>query len=114
MTTTESVLGVLPVCRVVSLNPTQPQAANGEGCGGCVLGVLGLHVRARLREFISFGLLGEVFFSTRGLKKPYQPNTHYTDIGKALFLLGLFCVGCVLGWRFLCWVGVLTRESAHD
>jgi hypothetical protein len=78
MTTTESVLGVLPVCRVVSLNPTQPQATNGAGCGGCVLGVLGLRARARVYEFIFSGLVGDAFFLHARTETPNKPNTPYT------------------------------------
>lgn len=107
MTTTECVLGVLPVCRVVSLNPTQPQATNGAGCGGCVLGVLGLRARARVYEFIFSGLVGDAFFSPREDRNTQQTQHTLHSMIQSLVFIGFVlcwvCVGLgvfVLGWVF--------------
>lgn len=47
MSTPKSVSGVLGVCRVGLLNPTQPQAATDAGFRVGVLGVSGFRVRGR-------------------------------------------------------------------
>lgn len=57
--TPESVLGVLPVCRVDSHNPTQRQAAWLLAFRGAVLGVLGLsRPRACVCTLIVFKVSG--------------------------------------------------------
>ena len=51
------------------------------------------------------GLLAAVFFFYASTEKPNKPNTLNTNTFNALFLKGFKCVGFVLGWAFLCWVG---------
>lgn len=107
------VSGVLGLCRVVSGNPTQAEAAPFVGLRGGVSGVLGLASRARgCGQFFSLGLRGALFSYARA-EKLNKPNTPDTDISNALICKGFSCVGFVLGCLFLCWVRVL-GVVGHD
>lgn len=106
------VSGVLGLCRVVSGNPTQAEAAPGVGLRGCVSSVLGLASRARVCGQFCPGLSG-AFFSYARAEKPNKPNTHYTDSSNSLICKGFSCVGFVLGCLFLCWVLIL-GVVGHD
>ena len=105
MTTPASVLGVLGVCRVHSqtLHSAKPRVLRAAGylCKVCKVYA---HARAHT-EIPQIGRRNTAsLFSYARTQKPYQPYTPYTDALKALILLGLSCVGFVLGWLNLCWV----------
>ena len=108
MSTPASVLGVLAMCRVDSptLHSCKPR---GNWPAGGVCKVCKVYARARTHAHIFFTGLNHQqppFNSYARTENPYTPYTPYTDALKALFLLGLQCVGFVLGMGFLCWVGV--------
>lgn len=104
MTTANSVLGVLGVCRVGFGNSTRVEASNYAAfrvvCWVCWV----LH-RACACVMFLVRLLAAVFFSYASTEKPNKPNTPNTNTFNTLFLKGFKCVGFVLGWAFLCWVG---------
>lgn len=108
MTTSESVLGVLGVCRVdyETLHSGSPR---GYWAAVGVCKVCKVYARARTHaHYFPDGLKrpNEPFFSYARTENPYTPYTPCTGALKALYLLGLQCVGFVLGMGFLCWVGV--------
>ena len=108
MSAPASVLGVLPVCRLVSLKPTQLQPPVGVDSRSAVLGVLGLASRAC--ACASFCVRFSVIPGGRKKRyaragKPNKPDTLNTEREKSLIFRSFSCVGCVLGWLFLCWVG---------
>lgn len=111
------VLGVLGLCRVDYGNPTQVQALCGAGCG-VLCRVCWVYPRAQACAYLFSSATaaqdGGVFFSHARTENPNKPNTPNTDALKALILLGFKCVGCVLGWAFLCWVGSGEGEKGHD
>lgn len=114
--TPASVLGVLAVCWVYSptLHSCKPRSswaplALCKVCKVCV------RARACMKVFISNQTgIHKPFSLYARIKNPYTPYTPYTDALKALVLLGLLCVGFVLGWGFLCWVGSAEGEKGHD
>lgn len=111
------VLGVLWLCRVDSGNPTQVQALRGGGSGGlCWVCWVYPRAQAYAHSFhpTTAAQVGLWFFSHARTENPNKPNTPNTNAFKALFLLGFWCVGCVLGWAFLCWVGSGEGETGHD
>lgn len=103
-----SVLGVLGCCWVGIRKPTHIWPPKFVALRACVLGVLGLRTRARMR-----GVLSSVI--KQGKKpyaspvKPNTPNTLNTGSSKSLNLLGLERVGFVLALPNMCWV--LIREG---
>lgn len=99
------VSGVLGLCRVVSGNPTQAEAAPFVGLRGGVSGVLGLASRARMCAAFFSNDEGGRFISYARTEKPNKPNTPYTEALRVLIYKGFNCVGFVLGCLFLCWVG---------
>lgn len=111
------VLGVLGLCRVCSGNPTQAQALCGAGSGWpCWVCWVYPRAQACAHSFseVQASQAGDVLFPHARTENPNKPNTPDTDALKALVLLGLWCVGCVLGWAFLCWVGSGEGETGHD
>ena len=105
MNTSIRVLGVLAVCGVdlQTLHSAKPRISRDAGqlCKVCKVYA---HARAHTEILnIREGATGSLFPYAR-TQKPYQPYTPYTDALKALILLGLPCVGFVLGWLNLCWV----------
>lgn len=105
------VLGVLGLCWVGLCNPTHVEPPYFKASRTSVLGVLGLRARARAREiFLSAQRLNKKPYART--KKPNKPNTLNTHITKALILLIFNCVGFVLGYGFLCWVGDLGRADS--
>ena len=104
MTTAKSVLGVLGVCWVGFGNPTQVEASNGEALRAVCWVCWVLH-RACACVMFLVGLLEAVFFSYASTEKPNKPKTPNPKTFNAFFLMGFKCVGFVLGWAFLCWVG---------
>lgn len=114
MNTPLCVLGVLGVCRVHFGNPTQAQALCGAGSGGLcwVCWVYAGACACTGKQFTAG--IGNAFFLYARAKTFNTPNTPNTDSLKALILLGFKCVGCVLGWAFLCWVGSGEGEHGHD
>lgn len=104
MTTAKSVLGVLGMCWVGFGNPTQVEASNGAALRAVCWVCWVLH-RACACVMFLVGLLAAVFFFYASTEKPNKPNTLNTNTFNALFLKGFKCVGFVLGWAFLCWVG---------
>ncbi len=116
MSTPASVLGVLAVCRVDSptLHSCKPR---GSWAAGVLCKVCKVCARARMRaeNFLTDHLATEAPFSLYAkTENPYTPYTPYTDALKALILLGSLCVGFVLGWGFLCWVGSGEGVTGHD
>lgn len=105
MISSASVLGVLGLCWVVSGKPTQFQAPEFVAWRECVLGVLGLRSRARMRAIFN-GASNCEKNSYASLGKPNTPNTLNTTSLNALNSLGFICVGFVLGWLIMCWVAV--------
>lgn len=108
MNTPASVLGVLGVCWVdlPTLHSCKPR---GYWPAAVVCKVCKVYARARTHaHYFICGLNHpkRPFFSYARAENPYTPYTPYTDALKALFLLGFECVGFVLGWGFLCRVGV--------
>lgn len=105
MSTSASVLGVLAVCRVglQTLHSARPRISRDAGqlCKVCKVYA---HARAHTKILRKSRLTTGSLFSYARTQKPYQPYTPYTDALKALILLGLTCVGFVLGWLILCWV----------
>lgn len=111
------VLGVLGLCRVGSGNPTQVQALYGVGCGVlCRVCWVCARAQACAHSYStgSTPQAGGVLFPYARTKTINTPNTLNTDVLKALILLGFLCVGCVLGWSVLCWVGSCEGEAGHD
>lgn len=111
------VLGVLGLCWVDSGNPTQAQALCGEG-SGVPCRVCWVYPRAQACA-CSFSATkaaqgGGGFFPYARTENPNKPNTVNTDALKMLILLVFACVGCVLGWAILCWVGSGEGETGHD
>lgn len=104
MTTAKSVLGVLGMCWVGFGNPTQVEASNDAPLRA-VCWVCWVWHRACACVMFLVGLLASVFFFYASTEKPNKPNTLNTNTFNALFLKGFKCVGFVLGWAFLCWVG---------
>lgn len=104
MSTSKSVLGVSGVCWVDMSNLTQAKCRVYMALRGSVSGVLGLRARARMSVVFLSLLDGLNFFHAR-TEKPNKPNTLNTNILKALNLKDCSCVGFVLGWAVLCWVG---------
>lgn len=100
MTTSISVLGVLGLCRVGLVYPTQPSCPKSLPCTGGVLGVLGLSTHARVRVIFCSAINEgkDVYARTN---KPNKPNTLSSN---QLILLGFICVGFVSGFGNVCWV----------
>lgn len=116
MSAPESVLGVLALCWVelTTLHSCKPR---GSRLTGGLCKVCKVYVRARARTELSQSLLQATWrplFSYARTKNPYTPYTPYTDALKALILLGSRCVGFVLGWGFLCWVGFGEGDVGHE
>lgn len=114
MTARDCVLGCVGLCRVGFCEPTQAQATIGVGCGGLLLVCW---VFSRAQACANFSRLpdgGESFFPYARTEKPDKPNTLNTALTKMLFLKGFLCVGFVLGWEFLCWVGSGEGEQGDD
>jgi len=113
MSTLESVLGCVGLCRVGFADPAQAQATNGEAvrvpCGVCWV----LH---RARACVAASLVpsdgdGKILYARA--EKPNKPNTLNTDALKALICKGFSCVGFVLGWAFCVGLGSAGVVS-HD
>ncbi len=104
MTTAKSVLGVLGMCWVGFCNPTQVETSNGAALRA-VCWVCWVLRRACACVMFLVWLLALAFFYYASTEKPNTPNTLNTNTFNALFLKGFMCVGFVLGWAVLCWVG---------
>lgn len=117
MSTPGVVLGVLGLCWVDSDNPTQLQAlycaGSGALCWVCWVSPCAQACAYSFSQATDSSCYG-VFFSYARTENPNKPNTPNTNILKALFLLVFLCVGCVLGWAFLCWVASGAGETGHD
>ena len=114
MTTRDCVLGCVGLCRVGFCEPTQAQATVGAGCVW-LFGVCWVFPRAQACAKFSWRPDGgEVFFPYARTEKPDKPNTLNTALTKSLFLKDFWCVGFVLGWAFLCWVGSGDGEQGDD
>lgn len=96
MNTSGRVLGVLGLCWVGWRKSTQVQAPNSEAWRACVLGVLGLRARARMRAFFNVETDWVKILHARAFK-PNTPNTLDTGIPNQLNLLISERVGFVLG-----------------
>lgn len=100
------VLGVLGLCWVGLSNPAHVEPPYFKVSRTAALGVLGSRARTRAREmFLSTPRPSKKNYART--KKTNKPNTPNTPIDNALNLLGFICVGFVLGWVILCWVGNL-------
>ncbi len=106
MTTSICVLGVLGLCRVCLVYPTQAERPKSLVCKGGVLGVLGLASRTRVRAIFCAGIRQRknLYARTNKLNKPNTPNTYSVN---QLILLGFLCVGSVSGYSNVCWVLIL-------
>lgn len=108
MTSFASVLGVLGCCWVGIGKTTHIRPLKFVALRACVLGVLGLRTRARMRGFLS----SVVKHGKNPYASPVKPNTLNTlntGSSKSLNLLVLECVGFVLAVPNMCWV--LIREG---
>ena len=106
MTSSARVLGVLGLCWVGFGKPTQVHGPDSVAWRVCVLGVLGLRTRARRRTFFNGDSEGRKN-PYASFDKPNTPNTLNSYSPNPLNLLGLKCVGSVLGWPIVCWVANL-------
>ncbi|WP_176513467.1 hypothetical protein [Pseudomonas faucium] len=105
MTTSICVLGVLGLCRVGLVYPTQSDCPKSLVCTGGVLGVLGLSARARVRVIFCTAISEEKKLYAKK-NKPNKPNTLNTSSSNQLISLGFTCVGFVSGFGNVCWVQV--------
>ncbi|WP_132846512.1 hypothetical protein [Pseudomonas putida] len=105
MTTSICVLGVLGLCRVGLVYPTQWDCPKSLACAGGVLGVLGLSTHARVRVIFCTAINEEKKLYAR-TNKPNKPNTLNTLCSNQLISLGFICVGFVPGFGNVCWVQV--------
>lgn len=105
MTTSICVLGVLGLCRVGLVYPTQLDCPKSVACAGGVLGVLGLSTHARVRVIFCTAINEEKKLYARS-NKLNKPNTLNTPSSNQLILLGFICVGFVSGFGNVCWVQV--------
>lgn len=103
MNTSICVLGVLGLCRVGLVYPTQSDCPKSLACTGGVLGVLGLSTHARVRVIFWNAINEEKKLYAR-TNKPNKPNTLNTHSANQLILLGFACVGFVSGCGNVCWV----------
>ena len=103
MTTSICVLGVLGLCRVGLVYPTQSECPKSLACAGGVLGVLGLSTHARVRVIFCTAINEEKKLYAR-TNKPNKPNTLNTPSSNQLISLGFICVGFVSGFGNVCWV----------
>ncbi|WP_128326210.1 hypothetical protein [Pseudomonas alkylphenolica] len=105
MSATNSVLGVLGLCRVAFRGATHVRAADLGALRWSVVGVLGLSSRTRRRATF-IGIHQEQNKTHANPKKLNKPNTLNSNRFKALNLLGFTCVGFVLGSWIVCRVVV--------
>ena len=105
MTTSICVLGVLGLCRVGLIYPTQSDCPKSLACAGGVLGVLGLSTRARVRVIFCSAISDRKKLYAR-TNKPNKPNTLNTLSSNQLISLGFICVGFVSGFGNVCWVQI--------
>jgi len=105
MTTSICVLGVLGLCRVGLVYPTQSDCPKSLAFTGSVLGVLGLSTHARVRVIFWNAINEEKKLYAR-TNKPNKPNTLNTLSSNQLISLGFICVGFVSGFENVCWVQV--------
>lgn len=103
MTTSICVLGVLGLCRVGLVYPTQSDYPKSLACAGGVLGVLGLSTRARVRVIFCSAISDRKKLYAK-TNKPNKPNTLNTHSANQLISLGFACVGFVSGCGNVCWV----------
>lgn len=114
MSTPVCVSGVLGWCWVRSGNPTQAQALCWGGPGGPCR-VCWVHAGAGVCAGKPFTeAMDAVFFLYARTETPNKPNTPNTDDLNALIYIGFKCVGFVLGWAVLCWVGAVAQGARHD
>ena len=106
MTTSICVLGVLGLCRVGLVYPTQSDCPKPLACAGGVLGVLGLSTHARVRVFFCSADSDKKNLYARTYK-PNKPNTLNTLSDNQLISLGFICVWFVSGCGNVCWVLIL-------
>ena len=83
MTTSICVLGVLGLCRVGLVYPTQSDCPKSLACAGGVLGVLGLSTHARARAIFSSAISDRKKLYAR-TNKPNKPNTLNTHSANQL------------------------------
>lgn len=116
MSTPTGVLGVLAMCWVYlpTLHSCKSRCSWAASvlCKVCKVYA---HARARAQSFnICQYTCVSVFSHYARTKNPCTPYTPYTNALNSLILLGLLCVGFVLGRGFLCWVGSVKGEKVHD
>lgn len=115
MSTPESVLGVLGLCWVVFRTQHTESQRNPWPVGVCVgcVGFTRPRTHARIKKCGRWAAYKEANFPHAKAGKPNTPNTPNTHSFNVLISLGFKCVGCVLGFGFLCWVGILAGETAR-
>lgn len=105
MTISICVLGVLGLCRVGLVYPTQTERPKSLVCKGVVLGVLGLASRTRVRAIFRTAISQRKNLYAR-TNKPNKPNTLNTYSSNQLISLDFVCVGFVSSCVNVCWVAI--------